>query len=210
MFNETENLQARASSTASSRRTAPRPTPPPGSTGRTTTSRLPADRLELAVKLEAERMARLVLREPQVDEREGGRRQRAPLPRRRRRRGRGQRAPLQDGVHAAPLPLADHRLDGGHPGLHARGLRGLLPDVLRAEQRDRRRRRRRARARPARAIRDAYGAHPARSRSRPRTSSPEPPQLERARARAAQADGDREAARRASRAPRSATPTTRR
>ena len=133
---------------------------------------LPADRIKLAMKLEAERMARLVLREPQVDEREGGRRQRAPLPRRRRRRGRGQRAALQDGVQRAPLRLADHRLDAGHPGLHARGLRRVLPDVLRAQQRDRRRRGRRARARPARSRSATPTAPSPRRPCRPRTSSP--------------------------------------
>ena len=123
---------------------------------------LPADRIKLAV--EARGRAHGAPRPPRAagGEREGGRRQRAPLPRRRRRRGRGERAALQDGLHPAPLRLADHRLDGGHPGLHPRGLRRLLPDVLRAEQRHGRRRRRRARARRSSlAIRDAYGAIPA-------------------------------------------------
>ena len=94
---------------------------------------------------------KLVLREPQVDERERGRRQRAALPRRRRRRGRGERAALQDGVHDARLPLADHRLDGRHRGLHHRRLRRVLQDLLRAQQRDGRRGRRRQRAGRARA-----------------------------------------------------------
>ena len=139
---------------------------------------LPADRVRLAVTPRgradaAPRPARAAGRE-----REGGRRQRAALPRRRRRRGGRQRAALQDGLHEPPLPLADHRVDGGHQGLHARGLRRLLPDVLRAEQRDGRRRGRRARAH-APALRSATRTGSSRaSRSRPRTSIPEPPQVD--------------------------------
>ena len=141
-------------------------------------------------------------------EREGGRRERAPLPRRRRRRGHRERAALQDGVHEAPVPLADHRLDGRHRELHARGLRDLLPDVLRAEQRDDRRRRRRARARRARRIRDAL------RRASPRPTiprgghAPEPPQLEERRVDAQEADARPRSSSSATTARRSATPTT--
>ena len=130
---------------------------------------LPADRVRLAVQLEAERMQHLVLREPQVAS------EKEVVANERRYRvdddveGVANELLYKTAFTTPPVPLADHRLDGGHQGLHARGLRGLLPDVLRAEQRDGRRRRRRARAR-APALRSATRTAPSRaSRSRPRT-----------------------------------------
>ena len=111
-----------ASSTACSRRPAPRPTRRRGSTGRTTTRTCPKDALELAIKLEAERMAQLVLR----DRRSSSEKEVVANERRQR---------VDDDVDGpstscstrrrsrARLRLADDRLDGGHPGLHDRGLR---------------------------------------------------------------------------------------
>ena len=84
---------------------------------------LPADRFALAAKLESERMARLVLREPQVAS------EKEVVANERRYRvdddveGAANEMLYKHGLREAPVPLAHHRLDGRHPGLHARRLR---------------------------------------------------------------------------------------
>ena len=123
------------------------------------------------------------------------RHQRAPRARRGRRRRLARRAADGARVHGPPVPLADDRLDGGHPRAVAARDPRVLPDLVRAEQRDDRVRRRLRRARAARSDReslrrDPVGAAPRavaghRARADPRARRPR-----------AQADRDRSAARR--------------
>ena len=111
---------------------------------------LPARDLALGVRLEAERMQHLVLEHDAGRGRARRRDERAPRARRGRRRRLARRAADGARVHGAPVSLADDRLDGGHPRARAARHPRVLPDVVRAEQRDDRVRRRLRRARAAR------------------------------------------------------------
>ena len=96
---------------------------------------LPGSELELAVRLEAQRMSQLVVKRHQVESERG-----VVISERRLR--------VDDDVDGfmseelfrlafdkgASLPLADHRLDARHQAAIAARCHGLLSDVLRAEQ----------------------------------------------------------------------------
>ena len=171
---------------------------------------LPADRVKLAVKLEAERMARLVLREPQVAS------EKEVVANERRYR-------VDDDVEGAANELLYKTAFAEHPyGWPTIGwmedIQGFTPEDCVAFYRTYYAPNnatvvvvgRRARARPA-------ARHPRRVRRAsprqpipPEDIVPEPPQLERARARGAQAHRDARSSSSPSRAPRWATPTTRR
>ena len=86
--------------------------------------------------------------------------------------GHRERAPLQDRVHQAPVPLADHRLDGRHPGFTPDDcVRFYKTYYAPNNATDRRRAATCARETCSREVRDAYGAIP-RRRSPPRTRRP--------------------------------------
>ena len=200
-----------ASSTASSRRTAPSRTRRRGSTGPTTTSRSPQDRFDARREARgrahgAPRPARAAGRE-----REGGRRQRAPLSAS-TTTSRARRTSSSTRPRSRSTPTAGRRSAGW------RTSRASRPRTAsRSTRRTTRRTTRRSSSSATCAssdvlarIRDAYGALPALDDPDGGHRSPSRRRSRRATSRSTQADRDREARCSPTTAPRSATPITRR
>ncbi len=122
------------------------------------------------MRLEAERMQHLIARRRAGRVRARGGRERASPARRRSGRGIPRRGAVQARLRASPVPLADHRLDAGHPGHHHRRLPRFLSHLLRAEQRDAGARRRLRRGGDARAHRARVWRDPAPADSSRRSS----------------------------------------
>ena len=94
-----------------------------------------ADALDTVLDLESDRMRSLT-----IDDRSLSREREVVKEERRMRvenepAGPDGRGPPRAGLPGPPLPLAGHRLHGGHRGHRPEGLRGLLPHLLRPGQR---------------------------------------------------------------------------